>query len=633
MTRSGQTWTCFLVAVLAFAAYMANGRLLGSGDSYPTRYVPLSIVREGNTNLDEFPGLLSEWFVRGSNRVIMAEDGHHYSTLPNTTAYLAVPTYWAAGILGLGPKTSVELGHLAKLSAAVIAAVCAGIMTWVLARFVQGWRLWLLSAAYALGSPMWPVASQDLWTLTSAQFFSVLAICCLVKGLSKPYWTIVALLPLGLAFLSRPPQVVALLLVIAYILLFYRKQLYRGLVLGSPILLLLVLSRTHLSGNYYTVSAPDGPLSLFRFDPAYILHVLIRLTFDLSQGLVIYSAYVVFSTLGVVIVLKDRRQPPHQMMDKSCRRLFLLFGLIAVGYLLLYSGFTFWRGGWSLTNRYFLDATPYAVMLLIPVVSARPRRRLLAGGLALSVVLAVLINGLVTFYADLEWLVHYHIADGRERQDYTLEQSLLFYVGRKALRLGDSPILDENGNPVSPEPYSARGNLIPVAPVIDPSALTRLRMGWCDPEDFGVWACYGSNFPIPPIGPPSGQGKAVLAVHLESDRDHTLRVKAQPYCDKDHQDQTLRIRYNGHDVGDFSLPCRGYWEPYTLEAVIPSAWISSHVDRLEFVYSSYLEGDLADASPRLAVAFTEVTLGEIHREAEQEAQFYFVPRAAKTSVH
>jgi len=51
------SWLLFVGVVLV---YVANGRTLGSGDTLPARYLPFSMLREGNADLDEFPFLYDE---------------------------------------------------------------------------------------------------------------------------------------------------------------------------------------------------------------------------------------------------------------------------------------------------------------------------------------------------------------------------------------------------------------------------------------------------------------------------------------------------------------------------------------------------------------------------------------------
>ena len=55
--RLGAPLVLFLVLV---GAYLANGRLLPSGDSVPARYLPWSILQHGTLDLDPFPELYDE---------------------------------------------------------------------------------------------------------------------------------------------------------------------------------------------------------------------------------------------------------------------------------------------------------------------------------------------------------------------------------------------------------------------------------------------------------------------------------------------------------------------------------------------------------------------------------------------
>src|SRR5262245_55039662 len=45
------------VFVCALTVYLANGRTLRTGDTLPARYLPFSILREHDFDLDEFPFL------------------------------------------------------------------------------------------------------------------------------------------------------------------------------------------------------------------------------------------------------------------------------------------------------------------------------------------------------------------------------------------------------------------------------------------------------------------------------------------------------------------------------------------------------------------------------------------------
>ena len=50
-------FTSFLLFLVVLLVYVANGRSIGAGDTLPARYLPFSLLRERNFDLDEFPVL------------------------------------------------------------------------------------------------------------------------------------------------------------------------------------------------------------------------------------------------------------------------------------------------------------------------------------------------------------------------------------------------------------------------------------------------------------------------------------------------------------------------------------------------------------------------------------------------
>jgi hypothetical protein len=79
----------FLLFYMVVLIYSLNGMTLGSGDTVPARYLPLSLLRECNFDLDEFPFLyepLVPYFLQRLN-------DHLVSTYPPWAAVLALPLY------------------------------------------------------------------------------------------------------------------------------------------------------------------------------------------------------------------------------------------------------------------------------------------------------------------------------------------------------------------------------------------------------------------------------------------------------------------------------------------------------------------------------------------------------------
>src|SRR5437870_9543736 len=154
----------FLSVVLA---YVANGRAIGSGDPLPARYLPFSLLRERNADLDEFPFLYDELARRdfplldGIPYFLTRRHGHYLSAYSPGPALLALPVY--AGPALAGAPARLWAARLDKLSAAVITALSVIFVFWALAGLVE--RRWALgiAAIYAFGTSSWSVSSQALW--------------------------------------------------------------------------------------------------------------------------------------------------------------------------------------------------------------------------------------------------------------------------------------------------------------------------------------------------------------------------------------------------------------------------------------------------------------------------------------
>lgn len=602
-----------LLALLSFGIYMANGRIMGQGDNWPSRYVPVSIVRHGNERVDDYPVLIELATLRVGER-----NGHHYSLLPKGPAYMAVPVYGLAELLGLGPSTAGEIDALAKLSAAVIASACVFVMTLNLAHFLGGWKLALLALAYALGTPMWPVASQDLWTLTSAQLGGVLLIWCLLRSLKRPYWVLAAWIPLLWALESRPSYAVMVAVLALYTLICYRR--WALIIAGVGLAALAGESVLQLGfvGPFYRYLMERGIRAIFTLNWGYFRFALGRHLVDWSNGILIYSPFLFFFVPSVAILIVDRSGATQKRTPPRYPLVLLVSAVAALGFLGLYSSFRSWRGGWSWTNRYALDGLPYAVVAMTPVLMTSRWRPTLHWSLGALTTLSIGLNGLVAFYADQQWLMTV-LTDERRIAAIPLDESLLSFCWREATGRGTSYIFDHYGinrraSLAPAETYTVRGDLIPHGDTNVKEERQHLGVGWSWTEKWGVWASLDPGFQIATVGPGvNTRNRAVLLVHIPEKRDQRLTLDAMAYCDladMSSYQQSMEVWYNDHKVGDVIFPrCTGdTLQPATWSALVPGAWITDGVDIITFRYAHYYGGDLVIPSRKLAVAFRSVIL-------------------------
>lgn len=91
-------WRRGFFLAMIFLVYVAASRGLGSDDNLALRYLPLSILREGNFDLNEFSFLYANRVLLSS---IIYQDGHFLSLVPLGPALLALPSYLLPTLAGL----------------------------------------------------------------------------------------------------------------------------------------------------------------------------------------------------------------------------------------------------------------------------------------------------------------------------------------------------------------------------------------------------------------------------------------------------------------------------------------------------------------------------------------------------
>src|SRR5439155_6700620 len=94
--HAGPALLLFLAVLIG---YLANGRTIGGGDTLPARYLPWSLLRQQNFDLDEFPTLYDERarqsaaLVDGVPYYLQYRNGHYLSAYTPGPGVLALPVY------------------------------------------------------------------------------------------------------------------------------------------------------------------------------------------------------------------------------------------------------------------------------------------------------------------------------------------------------------------------------------------------------------------------------------------------------------------------------------------------------------------------------------------------------------
>lgn len=419
-----------LLFLLTILIYSLNDRTLWSGDTMSARYLPLSLVRELDFDLDEFPFLYEStlpYFLRSSH-------GHVVSGFPPWAGVLALPVYLGPALMGIDP-TSPLMGDLEKRAAMLITAVSVVVLFFALRRITLLKTAWFIAVIYAFGTSSFSISSQALWQHGPVQLFLTLTIFFLVKGLEFPRFSAYSGFALGCAVICRPIILPAVLPLMAYIVHKQRNQIVGFLLAGVPPLLLFMAYNTFYFGSPFTtgigtaVVTPSAVVSthLSSFDTplfAGIAGVLV----SPGRGLFVYSPVFVFSIVGMILAWREPRY------------LYLRYlSVVPLLLLVIVSKWTGWWGGDCYGPRLLADVTPILCFLLYPAVDycagKKAVKYAIIGLALLSIGMHAIGAGRDGVAGEKTWTVHYKIGRHPERL-WSWRDSPPMYYGKQLLREG-----------------------------------------------------------------------------------------------------------------------------------------------------------------------------------------------------
>jgi hypothetical protein len=373
--------------------YLANGRTLGASDTMAARSLPLSILREGNFALNEFPSLYREGpYLTGSGELLYPSGlklvhGRYVSTYPVGAALLSLPFYFLSAIGHVDPE-SPFIFQLEKLAAAVITALSVTVLYLTLRHVTgQGFAL-LIAVIYALGTSSLSVSSQALWQHGPSQLALTAGLYCLLRGQGEPRWVGWAGFPLAFAVVCRPSDAITVLLLGIYLGIYHRSALGKFILTGLPPVLFQL---------WYNTTYFDNPLRtqfpfIRAFWPTPFWQGLSGLLMSPSRGLFVYSPIFLFAVVGMGRAWRRHGNP--------------LLRYVSIGTfltVLLYSKWVNWWGGGSFGPRLLADLTPLLALSLVSLKDVLTRHRGVAGVFAICAVWSVGAHAIGAFWDDGRW--------------------------------------------------------------------------------------------------------------------------------------------------------------------------------------------------------------------------------------
>lgn len=446
-----------LLFIGLLAAYNINLRQVSSHDTYASRFVPISILRDGDLILDEFvPEVLkrqagdkffSDYFVYVR--------GHFYDSHPPVGPLLAVPVYALPTWIGVPARAELVANMFSKLAASLMIALSGVLMFRASRALLQAAhagaaddsahaeRVALFGAiAYGLATSVWSTASLAMWTHTPAVLGFAVALWALTTGRIA-----IAGVAAGAACFSRPATAPAVALLGLYLV---HRALGDGMKSAAGAQRRADVARfaagaalTGLLGVLYNYWLFGNAVGGAPFRTGYWVEELgatgmfagslpvglAGLLISPSRGILIYSPVVLVAIYGAVRAWRaplksDRASAPSNRSDAILLARYL--SLAAVALLLVYSKFIAWWGGHGYGPRYLTDAMPFLGPLLAlglsPLFGRASRARIGRGAAVAVISYSIVIQAIGAFCWPESWTLNtnppyrYRLWDWRESQ-------------------------------------------------------------------------------------------------------------------------------------------------------------------------------------------------------------------------
>lgn len=411
-------WLLFLSVVLV---YVANGRTIGSGDTLPARYLPFSLLREANADLDEFPFLHDADARRvfplldGVPYFLHYRAGHYRSAYSPGPAAIALPVY--AGPVLAGVPIDPWAPRLEKLAAALIVASSVLCVFWALVDLVGGrWALGI-AAIYAFGTSSFSVSSQALWQHGPSQLFLSLLLLCLVRGRNDERWLAYGAFAASAAAVMRSTDVFVALPVLAWLIHARPRRAFRLVAFALPPLAALGLYNVWCFGSIAAGGNTTAPTWAF-FSRTPSIEGFAGVLASPARGLFVYSPVLVFAVAGVIVGV--RRAPG--LLAPLALGVLMVIGVVGQWFR--------WWGGHTWGPRLLADVTPILCFFLYPVTALLDRHRALKAVFVLLALLSVAAHGLGVFFYDSRWDVLVDV-DRRDAALWSWTASPLVFYGRE----------------------------------------------------------------------------------------------------------------------------------------------------------------------------------------------------------
>jgi hypothetical protein len=387
----------YLFYSLALIFLLTQLDLIG-GDSPPTVYLPVAILRWGTFRLDPLMGQVPVLFnLEKPPSYLTQVEGHFYSKFSPFPALLSIPLYALYMLIGPPDNYAVYL-TLSRLMSVLVSTTTAVVIFYLLRNILAQWRALLLAFIYGLATFTWPMATNTFATQSTGEMFLALAVLMLAQiGSAKSQETqAIPVNPLrgyvlagcfaSLAVISRPQTLPAVAVLSVYVLQLTWKS-WRGLIAyglaAMPAALFLAVYNTWAFGAPWRTGY-QGEASFGWSYP--IWKGLPGILISPSHGLLMYSPVLLLAFMGGWVVWrKAGKALPLWALGRY-------FSIICLLQLVLMSGWHYWNGGNAYNQRMLHEVTPMLICLVAYAWSSYASRRVFVFTLTLTAAWGIWMN-------------------------------------------------------------------------------------------------------------------------------------------------------------------------------------------------------------------------------------------------
>jgi tetratricopeptide (TPR) repeat protein len=349
--------------------------VITSFDSMFSIHIAASILREGNTDLDEYRAQIAARDSYGVEEIPdprQPGESHLRSFFPIWPSVTAVPLVWLVDVSGrLGitdgldeilvrphwfeePLIRMPSGWIERFVGSVMMAL-ASVFIFLMARTCLGpVGSMVLATVFAFGTPSWSIASRGLWQHTPSIMFMSATLLTLLRAEKSPRSIVWAGPLLACAYLVRPTNSVAVAVLTLFVLIRHPRKFVFYLLLSLPFVALFFLHNRVVCGMWLQPYYAPGRLG----ENPDFWSALAANWVSPGRGILIFSPILLLCAVSVWLRAARRE---FTLLDGS-----LL--VILAGHTLAVSSFPAWWAGYSFGPRFMSDVTPLLICLLIPVV-------------------------------------------------------------------------------------------------------------------------------------------------------------------------------------------------------------------------------------------------------------------------